>query len=207
MSKDKENVDLSTLSYQELRAEAKAREIEISKIRSKGGLIKAITKYEQAQESPPEDKPEEVGNDDSVKSKKSKAKKILTPEDIDGPIDVFDRNGNFVTTYDEEIMGENYKELCEEFIGEQPENAPKMNKERTIRPHDTSFNSAEVVEAVGGRIRKTFTRKEYGVYYRQQAISYSSAGLAKLVPKMVDEKLTEIELSTQTVLTRVELKK
>jgi len=96
---------------------------------------------------------------------------------IKGPIDVFDKHGNYIRTFCEETHGPKYRELVAEFIGY---NRPKINRNvsdnpvpeenrgRFFRPHDFSIKQADVVDAKG-YIRKTFTRERDGIHFIEKA--------------------------------------
>ncbi len=96
---------------------------------------------------------------------------------FDGPIDVFDRNGNYIRTFCEETHGKDYKKKALEFIydGDPKANAdvlgnpvPYENRKRTLRPHDFSIKQADVVDRKGF-IRKTFTRERDGIHFIEKA--------------------------------------
>lgn len=96
---------------------------------------------------------------------------------FDGPIDVFDRNGNYIRTFCEETHGKDYKKKALEFIydGDPKANAdvqgnpvPFENRKRTIRPHDFSIKQADVVDRKGF-IRRSFTRERDGIHFIEKA--------------------------------------
>ena len=224
-----EDKNLEELGFPQLQAEAKARKIDTRKIKSKVGLIEAITKYEKDNpDSPPEDEipptPEEVEeantpdeeeentpegdgggeleDPEEEETPKVKAKTI----DIKGPIDIHGKKG-FIRTYCEEIHGKDYKELVAQFIGMRPVPRgtviPEDNKGRTAESHDSTFSIAIIVDA-DGRERATFSREKHGILFREKAMAYCSAGL----PKRVQIRKNEWqERDNEIIFARVELRK
>jgi len=100
------------------------------------------------------------------------------PKTKEGPIDVFDRNGQYVRTFDED-QGKDYEEKAKEFIyaGNKKANAdtdenpvPWIARKREMRPHDFRIKKADVVDEKGF-IRKSFTRKEYGIHFIEMALA------------------------------------
>jgi len=94
-------------------------------------------------------------------------------------VDVIDKHGQYIRTYDEERHGKDFLKLAEEFVKENP-NAPEENKGRKIVDHPyQGVTAVEVVNNETGQVVATFTEENDGVDFWEKALKRASRILNK----------------------------
>lgn len=85
-------------------------------------------------------------------------------------VDIIDRNGGYVRTYDKERHGDDFMDKAEEFVKE-VKNAPNINKGRKIvdNPY-RGITKVVVKNRETGKVVATFTQEENGYGFREDAI-------------------------------------
>ena len=165
--------NLSKMKIDELKELAEELEIEgyeDMKADELRAAIKEAQEPEEAEEEPEEEKEEKGEPEAPVKGGKA--------------VDVIDRDGNYIRTYDSVRHGKDFKKLAEEFIKEVPD-TPDINKGRKIVANP--FNKVTEVSVVNetGKVVRTFSQKANGFGFREEAARFAQTVVSDNGKKIV----------------------
>jgi len=95
-------------------------------------------------------------------------------------VDIINRNGDYVRTYDRERHGDDFMDLAKEFIREVPD-APNINKGRKIVPNPyRGITTVNVKNKETGKLVATYTQEGNGYGFREDAIIRATQTMDRL---------------------------